>query len=96
MTKLDAGLMTSLPASDLGSAAVWGSKRINPRPQSCLCLTWSEYPSNDDDNDFMSNILSMCWQCIFFTDIVKLLGPVLHFPLSTIVRKNNKEVVVRF
>ena len=33
--------MTSLPASDPGSAAVWGSKRINPRPQSCLCLTWS-------------------------------------------------------
>ena len=51
MTKLDAGLMTSLPASDPGSAAVWGSKRINPRPQSCLCLTWSKYPSNDDDDD---------------------------------------------
>ena len=49
MTKLDAGLMTSLPASDLGSAAVWRSKRINPRPQSCLCLTWSGYPSNDDE-----------------------------------------------
>ena len=51
MTKLDAGLMTSLPASDSGSTAVWGSKRINPRPQSCLCLTWSGYPSNDDDDD---------------------------------------------
>ena len=51
MTKLDAGLMTSLPASDPGSTAVWGSKRINPRPQSCLCLTWSGYPSNDDDDD---------------------------------------------
>ena len=51
MTKLDAGLMTSLPASDPGSAAVWGSKRINPRPQSCLCLTWNGYPSNDDDDD---------------------------------------------
>ena len=38
-----AGLMTSLPASDPGSAAVWGSKRINPRPQSCLCLAWSGY-----------------------------------------------------
>ena len=50
MTKLDAGLMTSLPASDPGSTAVWGSKRINPRPQSCLCLTWSGYPSNDDDD----------------------------------------------
>ena len=49
MTKLDASLTTSLPASDSGSAAVWGSKRINPRPQSCLCLTWSWYPSNDDD-----------------------------------------------
>ena len=47
--ELDAGLMTSLPASDSGSAAIWGSKRINPRPQSCLCLTWSGYPSNDDD-----------------------------------------------
>ena len=53
MTKLDAGLMTSLPASDPGSTAVWGSKRINPRPQSCLCLAWSGCPSNDDD-DFTS------------------------------------------
>ena len=44
-------LMTSLPASDPGSAAVWGSKRINPRPQSCLYLTWRGYPSNDDDDD---------------------------------------------
>ena len=52
MTKLDAGLMTSLPTSDPGSAAVWGSKRINPRPQSCLCLTWSGYPSNDDNIKF--------------------------------------------
>ena len=51
MTKLDAGLMTPLPASDSGSATVWGSKRINPRPQSCLCLTCSGYPSNDDDDD---------------------------------------------
>ena len=51
MTKPDAGLMTSLPASDSGSAAVWGSKKINPRPQSCLCLTWSGYPSNDDDEN---------------------------------------------
>ena len=24
-----------LPASDLGNAAAWGSKRINPRPHSC-------------------------------------------------------------
>ena len=51
MTKLDAGLVTPLPASDSGSAAVWGSKRINPRPQSCLCLAWSGCPSNDDDDD---------------------------------------------
>ena len=51
MTKLNAGLITSLPASDPGSAAVWGSKRINPRPQFCLCLAWSGCPSNDDDDD---------------------------------------------
>ena len=50
MTKLDVGLITSLPASDPGSAAVWGSKRINPRPQFCLCLAWSGCPSNDDDD----------------------------------------------
>ena len=43
--------MTSLPASDPGSAAVWGSKRINPRSQSCLYLAWSGYPSNNDDDD---------------------------------------------
>ena len=49
--ELDAGLITPLSASDSGNAAVWGSKRINPRPQSCLCLTWSGYPSNDDDDD---------------------------------------------
>ena len=51
MTKLDAGLMTSLPAPDPASASVWGSKRINPRPQSCLCLTWSGYPSNDEEEE---------------------------------------------
>ena len=50
MTKFEAGLITPLPASDSGSAAVWGSKRINPRPQSCLCLTWSGCPLNDDDD----------------------------------------------
>ena len=50
MTKLEAGLITPLPASDSGSAAFWGSKRINPRPQSCLCLTWNGYPLNDDDD----------------------------------------------
>ena len=43
MTKLDAGLITPLPASDPGSTAAWGSKRINPRPQSYLSLTWSGY-----------------------------------------------------
>ena len=36
------------------STAVWGSKRINPRPQSCLCLAWSGCPSNDDDDDPIS------------------------------------------
>ena len=49
--KTRAGLITPLPASDSGSAAAWVSKRINPRPQSCLCLTWSGCPSNDDDDD---------------------------------------------
>ena len=52
MTKLDAGLITPLPASDSASSAIWDSKRINPWPQSCLCLTWSGYPSNDDDDPF--------------------------------------------
>ena len=55
MTKLDAGLITPLPASDSGRAAVWGSKRINPQPQSCLCLTWSGCPSSDDDDDEWKN-----------------------------------------
>ena len=41
MRKLNAGLMTSLPESDPRSTAAWGSKRIDPRPQSRLCLTWS-------------------------------------------------------
>ena len=54
MMKLDAGYITPLPASDSGSAAVWGSKRINPRPQFCLCLTWNGYPSNEDDDDEQS------------------------------------------
>ena len=39
---------TTVPASDSGSSAAWGSKWINPRAQSCLCLTWNGYPSNDD------------------------------------------------
>ena len=62
MTKLDAGLTTLLPASDPGSAAVWGSKRINPRPQFCLCLAWSGCPSNDDDEQKLrqsANIVEM-------------------------------------
>ena len=53
MTKINAGLITSLPASDSGSAAAWVSKRINPQPQSCLCLIWSGYPSNNNDNDIV-------------------------------------------
>ena len=57
MTKLDAGLMTSLPASVPGSAAVWGSKRINPRPQSCLCLAWSGCPSNNDDESMLNDLV---------------------------------------
>ena len=52
--------MTSLPASDPGSAAVWGSKRINPRPQFCLCLAWSGCPSNDDDDDDDEDKLKVC------------------------------------
>ena len=60
MTKLDAGLMTSLPASDSGNAAVWSSKRINPRPQSCLCLAWSGCPSNDDDDNEFTVLPTAC------------------------------------
>ena len=64
MIKLDAGLITPLPASDSGSAVVWGSKRINPRPQSCLCLTWSGYPLNNDDEQiyllYQSNAKTNC------------------------------------
>ena len=66
MTKLDAGLITSLPASDSGSASAWTSKRINPRPQSCLCLTWSGYPLNNDDDD---NIIINC--VTFFLVLMK-------------------------
>ena len=57
MTKLDAGLITPLPASDSGSAAAWGSKRINPWPQSCLCLTWSGYPSNNDNDETLKKLI---------------------------------------
>ena len=66
MMKLDAGLMTSLPAFDPGSAAVWGSKSINPRPQSCLCLAWSGYSSNDDDDDD-HKLFRICLLCIIAT-----------------------------
>ena len=65
LDELDAGLVTSLPASDPGSTAVWGSKRINPWPQSCLCLTWSGCPSNDNDKIVFN------WQPIFHV-ILKL------------------------
>ena len=58
LMKLDAGLITPLPAFDSGSATVWGSKRMNPWPQSCLCLTWSGCPSNnDDDNNERSEVI---------------------------------------
>ena len=64
MTKLDAGLITSLPTSDPGSAAVWGSKRINPRPQFCLCLAWSGCPSNDNNNNNTSkNGIALSTSC---------------------------------
>ena len=64
MTKLDAGLITPLPASDPGSAAVWGSKRINPRPQFCLCLAWGGCPSNDDDEHTFDECPSFQWTLI--------------------------------
>ena len=32
-------------ASDPSNTAAWGSKRMSPRPQFCLCLTWSGCPS---------------------------------------------------
>ena len=34
-----------MPAYNPGSTAAWVNKRINPRLQSCLCLTWSRYLS---------------------------------------------------
>ena len=70
MTKLDAGLIISLPASDPGSAAVWGSKRINPRPQFCLCLAWSGCPSNDDDDDDESRDICSCAQLMVYARYV--------------------------
>ena len=47
----ESGLTPSLPPSDSGSAAAWVNKRINSRLQSCLCLTWSGYPSNDEEEE---------------------------------------------
>ena len=58
--------------SDSGSAAVWGSKRINPRPQSCLCLTWSGCPLNNDDDA----------TCITWQTIHSLTSN--HLPLLTV------------
>ena len=49
-------LTTSLPASDPGSTVAWGSKRINPRSQSCLCLTWSGCPSKQRRRENYFNI----------------------------------------
>ena len=81
MTKLDAGLMTSLPASDSGSAAFCGSKRINPQPQSCLCLTCSGYLSNDDDDDELI--------FISFNSLFHLLGS------SEVNQKSEKQIQKR-
>ena len=58
--KLDAGLIIPLPASNLCSAAGWDNKRINPRPQSCLCLTWSGCILNDDDDKETSRRDGIC------------------------------------
>ena len=46
-------VIVQLSKSDSGSTVAWGSKRINPRAQSCLCLTTGpvDTPSNDDDDD---------------------------------------------
>ena len=62
MMKLDAGLKTPLPEFDSGSAAACSSERINPRPQSCLCLTWSGYPSNE--NPIINNALRIVTECL--------------------------------
>ena len=72
MTKLDAGLITSLPASDPGSAAVWGSKRINPRPQFCLCLAWSGCPSNDDDESKLNAMMNVDYCKLLAHNILNL------------------------
>ena len=64
MMKLDTGLITPLPASDSGSATVWGSKRI----KSCLCLTCSGCPSNDDDNKTLTNWFATNWSYLYYND----------------------------
>ena len=89
--KLDAGLMTSLPASDPGSAAVWGSKRINPRPQSCLCLTWSGYLFKRRRRVFALKIL-------FINFIYKNLSKVANSiqPIENILLKHNTGVILCF
>ena len=43
MTKLDAGLTTSLPAFDPGSTAAWGIKRINKLSASFLFVSYLEW-----------------------------------------------------
>ena len=60
MTKPDVDLMTSLPACDSGSTAAWGSKRIKPRPQFCLCLTWCDTSPNDKEEEQLFLIKARC------------------------------------
>ena len=58
--KIDAGLTTSLLASDLGSAAAWGSKRIRIRVKDFIVsapvlfvsdLEWIPFQNNIDDDE---------------------------------------------
>ena len=105
MTKLDAGLITSLPASDPGSAAVWGSKRINPRPQFCLCLAWSGCPSNDDDDDedeyglyiyreSNGKLQVFCYDFIFSNTILSISRVQNHYKICSIfiiIRLNSSQ-----
>ena len=80
--------MTSLPASDPGSAAVWGSKRINSRPQFCLCLAWSGCPSNDDDDEFSTYPLrvTLTHQSLSFFERALRLPPT--FPIASLANSN--------
>ena len=50
ITKLDAGLTPSLPASDPDSTAARSSKKINPSPV-CVRLGVNAFSKNDDDDD---------------------------------------------